>query len=102
MYGHNSAPGAVSLSALQPQVDAQFTASLTDADGSISGLTWVWARSLDQSTWTAISGVTSADYTPVTADLNHYLRATASYSDGNGPGKNAQAVSANPVQAAPQ
>ncbi len=101
IYGHNSAPGTVSLSALRPQVDSQLTASLTDADNSISGLTWVWERSLDQSTWTTISGATAAAYTPITADLHHYLRATASYSDGHGPGKTAEGVSANPVQAAP-
>ena len=31
-------------------------------------------------------------------DVGNYLRATASYTDGHGSGKSAQAVSANPVQ----
>ena len=37
----------------------------------------------------------------MTADLGKYLRATASYTDRQGPGKSAIGVSANPVQAAP-
>ncbi len=34
-------------------------------------------------------------------DVGNYLRATASYADGHGTGKSAQAVSANPVEDAP-
>ena len=46
-------------------------------------------------------GPTSASYTPVPADVDRYLRATASYTDGEGSGKSAQRVSANRVQPAP-
>ena len=39
-------------------------------------------------------------YTPVDADEDMYLRATASYTDGHGSGKRAETVSANAVVAA--
>ena len=75
------------------------TATLTDPDGSISNLTWEWARSANgSSNWATISGAASARYTPVDGDVGKYLRATASYTDGHGEGKSAQAVSANPVE----
>ena len=44
---------------------------------------------------------TSATYTPVADDVGDYLRATASYTDGEGSGKSAQAISANAVEVAP-
>ena len=99
-------PGVVILSPAQPQVSTELTATLTDQDGSISATTWVWANSDDGSTnWSDISGATSADttsaYTPVDGDVGKYLRATASYTDGHGGGKSAQAVSSNVGQAAP-
>ena len=103
--------GTVVLSPAQPVVGTALTATLTDPDGSIAATTWVWASSSDwdvsvgTGTWTTISGATSTDttsaYTPVDADLNNYLRATASYTDPEGSGKSAQAVSANAVQPAP-
>ena len=66
----------------------------------------MWANSDDGSTnWSDISGATSTDttsaYTPVDGDVGKYLRATASYTDGHGGGKSAQAVSSNVGQAAP-
>ena len=65
-------------------------------------MTWLWARSPNgTSSWTLISGATSASYTPVFDDVGRYLRATASYTDGEGSGKSAQRVSANRVQPAP-
>ena len=36
-------------------------------------------------------------YTPVAADEDNYLRATVSYTDGDGPGKSKDAVTDNPV-----
>ena len=66
-------------------------------------MTWLWAGSPNgsSSSWTTISGATSAAYTPVAADLTRYLRATASYTDGEDSDKSAQVVSANTVQPAP-
>ena len=95
-------PGTVSLSWKQPQVDTVLTATLTDPDGDISGVTWQWAKSSSKTgTYTDISGETSASYTPVAADDRKFLRATASYTDGNGSGKSAQLVSYKRVREAP-
>ena len=41
----------------------------------------------------------SPSYTPVDGDVGYHLRATASYTDGHGPGKTAQAASTQTVQA---
>ena len=96
-------PGTVSLSWKQPQVGTELTATLTDPDGDISGITWQWAKSNSGSktaNYTDISGQTSSTYTPVGGDVNKYLRAMATYTDGNGSGKSAQAVSYRSVRAA--
>ena len=86
--------GVVALSPSQPEVGFEMTASLTDPDGGVTGVTWQWARSRDGSTgWTDIAGATSATYTPVQADAGAYLRATASYTDSEDSGQRANAVS---------
>ena len=89
--------GTVTLSSTAPRVGAAITASVTDPDGVVTGETWQWARSADGSTGWADTGATSAAYTPVQADEDNYLRATASYTDGEGSGKSAEAVSDNAV-----
>ena len=95
-------PGTVTLSSAQPRVYAAFTATLTDPDGSISDVTWQWESSSDGSTyWTAIGGATAATYTPAAGYAGNYLRATASYTDGEGPGKSAQEASAHAVRRPP-
>ena len=91
--------GTVTLSSTAPRVGAAITASVTDPDGVVTGETWQWARSADGSTGWADTGATSAAYTPVQADEDNYLRATASYTDGEGSGKSAEAVSDNAVSA---
>ena len=70
------------------------TARLTDPDGNIRNVTWQWASSSESRTsgWLDIPGATSATYTAVPDDLDNYLRATASYDDGDGPDKVADAV----------
>ena len=85
--------GKVSLTWTRPQVGAAITATLADPDGSISGTTWQWAKSTDQSNWSHISSAISDTYTPVAGDIGNYLRVTASYTDGKGSGKSANAVS---------
>ena len=93
--------GSVALPS-QPQERTRFTGSLTDPDGRISGLTWTWERSLNGfSSWSTIDGATSSTYTPTTGDVGQYLRATASYTDGHGSGKSAEATSDSAVRAAP-
>ena len=75
-------PGTVTLSTGQPTEGIRVTAELSDPDHIASKVAWQWARSADGSTgWVDIEDATSAIYTPVAGDGNHYLRATASYND---------------------
>ena len=84
--------GVVTLSPVRPRVGTALTATLTDPDGSTSGFAWTWERSTGPTTWVAIDGAASSSYTPTAADAGHYLRATATYTDGHGAGKSARAV----------
>ncbi len=85
--------GTVVVLPEQPRVGTALKASLTDPDGSLSNTSWQWARSSDGSNWSDISGANSDTYSPVADDAGSYLRATASYTDGHGPSKSADAVS---------
>ena len=99
--GGNNAAGEVSLSTTQPVVNIELTASLADPDGLVSGVSWRWSRSSDGTTgWSDIPGANSNRYTPIAADVDNYLRASASYRDAFGPGQSAAAVSAARVQSA--
>ena len=94
-------PGTVTLDSLQPLVAFPLTATLDDPDNVSGSETWLWARSPDgTSVGTLIDGATSATYTPVADDVGDYLQATASYTDGEGSGKSAHAISANAVEVA--
>ena len=85
--------GTVSFNPQRPAVGTALTASLSDPDGGITGTTWQWAKSATMSgAFTDIAGATNAAYTPVQADDNNYLRATASYTDAEGPNKTAEAT----------
>ena len=93
--------GTASLSATQPQVGVELTAMVTDPDGDITDITWQWASSdAKDGTFTPIEGAMSSMYTPEAADVNKYLRATASYTDAEGSGKSANETSANAVATA--
>ena len=93
--------GTVTLSSTTPSVGTEITASLTDLDSpdGVTGATWQWARSdASDGAFTDISGAMSASYTPVDPDdTGKYLRAMASYTDGEGTGKEKMAVSDNMV-----
>ena len=89
-------PGEVGLSSLQPQVAVALTATLTDLDGGLDDVVWLWERSADQADWTEIDGARTESYTPVIGDLSSYLRVTASYEDGHGRGKSAGPSPATP------
>ena len=92
-------PGAIALSAIQPQENISLAAVLTDDDGP-SGTTWQWYRTSSRgSTGTAITGETSSSYSPINDDVGFYLRVIATYDDGFDPGNTAQAVSSNRVLA---
>ena len=103
MVGNVDEAGMVALSSNTPQERHELTAMLSDLDGSLSGISWQWARATTRtSTGTPISGATTARYTPDAADVGQYLRATASYTDGHGMGKAESATTTDTVQAAPQ
>ena len=92
--------GDVSLSPARIIVGGQITATLSDIDGTPTGVSWDWAKSEDGATgWTNIAGANSNVYTPVTADVSHYLRATANYTDPEGPGKSVNARTSSTVLA---
>ena len=94
-------PGMVSFTSSQPQARTQLTATLSDPDGSVTNESWQWASSATaDGTFTNLSGngAGTASYTPQSGDVGKYLRATASYTDGHGPSKSAQAVPAYAVQ----
>ena len=93
--------GTVTLSAQQPQEEVLFTATLMDPDGRSTTVadtdltadptTWQWSRSRSRSSgWTDIASNEDTDspnpnlnmYTPRKEDVGYYLRATATYKDG--------------------
>ena len=118
--------GEVVISWLQPEVEIEITASLTDPDGpadtdppittAITTTTWAWEVSevaadvLDidnEDHWGTAPG-TGADedgYTPTADDVGKYLRVMATYTDNDNDDddtnatKTARMMSANPVQA---
>ena len=103
-------PGTVTLTTDTGtiQARAEVTAALED-DDIPTGVTWQWARSPNGRTlWVNIQGATLAAYTPtLEEDRGSYIRATASYTDGHGPNKTANAVSRRvgdppPVNSAPR
>ena len=75
-------PPSVTLPATTPVEGKQLTATLVDPDDLMSGESWSWSSSTTTTgTFTAITGATSATYTPVADDVGNYLRVTASYTD---------------------
>ena len=95
-------PGTVTLSRTQPRVGVPVTASLTDPDGSVSGLTWQWydGTVIDSNLETnAIEDANSDTYTPTVDDVDDTLTARASYTDGEDSGKSAAGAASNEVAA---
>ena len=90
--------GVVSLSAEQPEMGIPMTASLTDADGGVTGTTWQWSRGdTSDGAFTDITNATSTTYRPAEEDLGKYLKATATYTDSIGSGKTASNTADNAV-----
>ena len=90
--------GVVTLPPTTPVTGTPFTATLSDPDGGETSITWQWSKSATESgSFTNISGATNPSYTPVDADLNAYLKVTASYTDRRGSGKSADATAGNTV-----
>ena len=103
-------PGVVTLATDTGtiQARAEVTATLEDDDGVTGSVGWQWARSPNGRTdWVNIAGAVSAAYTPtLEVDRGNYIRATATYDDGEGSNKTANAVSRRvgdppPVNSAP-
>ena len=84
-----------------PLVGHALKAVLLDPDGVVGEVAWTWTRSSDANTWNAIAGATGETYTATADDAGYYLRATASYADGHGPGKSAGAQTSGSVLAPP-
>ena len=91
--------GTVTLMPMPLTVGTAVTASLTDPDNVTDGtVTWQWSKFMEMDEgYTDITGATSAMYTPVAADEDYYLKATASYNDGEGSDKSASAMTASQV-----
>ena len=101
--------GTVTLNRTAPRDGVPVTATLTDPDGSISGLTWQWYRGEDIATGSLpttvcdadgddnclIDGAVSDSYTPTEGDVGETLAAVAMYTDGEGPMKSMVGESAN-------
>ena len=98
----------LTLSTLQPVDGIEVTAALTDIDSVASGnllgtvtagdIAWKWAKSPNRAgTYADIDGETAAMYTPKPADVKHYLRATATYTDPQGSDKTEMVISAHKV-----
>ena len=93
-------PGIATLSTPTPGEGERVDAVFEDPDGGVTDESWAWARSADGSTnWTVITGQVSSNYVATSDDIGHYLRATVFYTDAQGSGKEAEAVSLNPVHA---
>ena len=93
--------GIMTPSLTNPRVGAPFSVSITDPDGQITNVEWKWERSPSiipsQQTWAPIAEAGTSSFSPRDIDSGHYLRASATYTDGHGPHKTLQIVSAEPV-----
>ena len=85
--------GVITFSPQEPEAGVSQTATLADSDGSITGATWRWSRSMNSNSgFVNISGATSSTYTPTVNDEDFYLKATVTYTDRRGGGKRAEAI----------
>ena len=91
--------GSVTLFPAEPRVGTVLRVRLSDPDGIVGFVNWKWAKSSDKSSWSEIRNTVGASYTPVPADADMYLQATATYKDGQGSGKTAAAESDSTVGA---
>ncbi|MCL2163375.1 MAG: S8/S53 family peptidase [Oscillospiraceae bacterium] len=80
-----AAPATISSVTINgtPRVGSVLTAGVTYS-GSVSNpaVTYKWEK-MSNSTWVAISGATSASYTPATADADSYIRVTVTGAGAN-------------------
>ena len=105
VVGNEDDPGDLTLEWLQPEVDVEIDANLTDPDGETSAHTWTWYTSNaaipvvgNLLHWT--QRTTGATFTPLAAYKGDYLWVHVEYLDPQGGSKEADAKSENPVRAA--
>ena len=96
--------GEIVLVAPDPTVGKEITAVIRDGDGSLTNISWQWARSEDGSTgWTNIGSPVQSTtegtvYTPVRDDAGQYLRVTVTYDDASGTGHTEDATTSSAVK----
>ena len=78
------------------------TAMLDELDTPVTGLTWQWEWTAEGTTWGTLTGATAAEYTPRAADIGQRLRVVATYTDGDGTGKQVASAPSAPVTARPR
>ena len=84
--------GTVTLTPLDAGAGQEVTAELSDPDRGATGVEWYWQRSPDRLAWTTIAGAATASYTLAAEDYQQYVRAVATYNDGQGVDKLARAT----------
>ena len=87
--------GEVKLSSIQPAVETELTATVTDPDGGVTNVKWQWQSAPTRAgSWDDIDDATSATYTPTagdpadeddTGDIGNYLRVAVTYNDAQMP-----------------
>ena len=91
--------GAITLSTTRPRMGEALAATLVDPDGVTGAVAYSWERSASRSAWVTITGANTASYTPAAAETGHFLRVTATYTDGHGADNTATATAAEVVTA---
>ena len=103
-------PGTVSLWPELPRIGTVVKATLTDPVGlegvgsgaaaSLGAVSWQWTRSSEGSIWTSVDVYEDGDsYTPTEDDEGMWLKVTSVYTDGQGQGKSAEAITSATVGA---
>ncbi len=82
-------PGTVTVSGTT-RIGFTLSADVTDPDGDVTSVVWVWSRASSMSgPFNTISGQSNSSYTLTPSDEDMYVRASATYSDRRGPAKTA-------------
>ena len=93
-------PGVVELAPMAPEAGAMVEATLSDVDGPADDTTWEWSENeAPDGDFDPIDGQTDDHYMPTPDDVGMYLRATVTYTDGEGADKSADATTSEPVVA---
>ena len=87
--------GKIKLSSIQPAVETELMATVTDPDGGVTNVSWQWQSAPTRAgSWDDIDDATSAIYTPTagdpadeddTGDIGNYLRVAVTYNDAQMP-----------------